>query len=63
MFDGSFKTLTKLNKFISITSIKDSSLKMIEFGKGPFIEVISKDVIFPTRLISHNLKFYNSRYR
>ena len=57
MFDGSFKTLTKLNKFVSLTSIRDSSLKMIEFEKGPFIKVISKDIIFLMRLISLNVEF------
>jgi hypothetical protein len=34
IFEGSFKTLTKLDKFIFLTFIGDSSLKMIEFGKG-----------------------------
>jgi len=34
IFEGSFKTLTKLDRFIFLTFIGDSSLKMIEFRKG-----------------------------
>jgi hypothetical protein len=56
IFEGSFKTLMKLDKFIFLTFIGDSSLKMIEFGKGYFIDVIAKDVSFPTRLALPNLE-------
>jgi hypothetical protein len=31
MFEGSFETLTKLDRFVSLTFIRDLSLKMIEF--------------------------------
>jgi hypothetical protein len=47
----------KLDRFISLTFIRDSNVKMIEFGKGSFIEVTSKDVIFLTRPTSSNLEF------
>ena len=57
MFEGSLKILTKLDIFVSLTLIRDLSLNMIEFRKCSFIEVIVKDVNFPTRLTSPNLEF------
>jgi len=63
MFEGSFETLMKLDRFVSLTFIRDLSLKMIEFWNSSFIGVIAKDIIFPTRLTSLNLEFYNFRYR
>jgi hypothetical protein len=63
MFEGSFETLMKLDRFVSLTFIRDLSLKMIEFWNSSFIGIIAKDVIFPTRLTLLNLEFYNFRYR
>jgi len=57
MFEGSFKLLTKIDKFIFLISRRDSTLKMLEFGIGSCIEVIANDVSIPTRLTSLNLKF------
>jgi hypothetical protein len=36
---------------------------MIYFGEGFFIEVIARDVSFPTNSTSLNLKLQNSKYR
>jgi hypothetical protein len=34
MFEGSVKPLMKLDKFVSLNSRRDLSLKIIEFGRG-----------------------------
>lgn len=63
MFEGSLKTYTKLTMFVSLISRKDLSLKMIEFKKLFFIEVIDKIVIFPIKFTYLKLEFYNYKYR
>jgi hypothetical protein len=46
IFEGSIKPLMKIRQIVSLDSKKDLSLKLIEFGRGFFIEVISKVLAF-----------------
>ena len=64
IMESSFKKrLMKTRQIHNLDSREDSGLKMIQFREGFCIEVIARDVGFPTNPTSFNLELWNSRYR
>jgi len=53
----------KTRQIRHLDSREDSGLKMINLEEEFFIEVIARDVSFPTNPTAFNLKLQNSKYR
>jgi hypothetical protein len=54
--------LAKQGRFVALFP-GECGPKTTEFREGPFIEVVSRSVIFPTSLTVPNLESWNSEYK